>query len=205
VSTPLDKLAYNFARINASRKRQSKLFENGLTKKNDIRFQINGLFLIAMRQFEFFLEEHLVALAADEVKFAPRSIDGKRIAVQQINNEREPKNIQRLLNGGRSYVDFLPYDKSIRLAKVFLKKGYPFSLLPTTPKRQIEKCISIRNLVAHESIAARRSFKEKVLDVTPLPPYERNTAGYLMTDFDMTRTNFEADISNLLAAARFLS
>ena len=80
---------------------------------------------------------------------------------------------------GKSYLDWLPYDKTVELARTFLKDGLPFTVLADGDRSKTKQCMLVRNAIAHRSRFAKRQFEEKVIGDLNLPSRERTPAGYL--------------------------
>jgi hypothetical protein len=71
----------------------------------------------------------------------------------------------------------------------------------------IERCLIIRNAIAHRSRHSHDRFQQEVLGSTPLPPRERTPAGYLRSSFRSgpRQTRYENLTAELLRLARRLA
>ncbi len=85
--------------------------------------------------------------------------------------------------GGRAYVDWLPYHFTDKRADAFFRGGCPFSNLEKAEKRMLERMITIRHAVAHQSRSALNKFEKEVIGATPLLRAERTPAGFLRSVF----------------------
>src|SRR5665811_1179113 len=69
-----------------------------------------------------------------------------------------------IVTGGRSYVDWLPYDAHTRKrASSFLADGAPFKGLSNPSRKVLGKSFIIRNALAHSSEHSQRRFKEELI------------------------------------------
>jgi hypothetical protein len=104
-------------------------------------------------------------------------------------------------------VDWLPYDKTQDLAKIYFRGGRPFSELSAPQKEHLLKCHTIRNAIAHRSRYSLERFERHVIGNTPLPPQQRTPAGYLKGIFRLypSQTRYENMVAQLLSIARQLA
>jgi hypothetical protein len=94
-----------------------------------------------------------------------------------INSERVARAV---VNGGRRYVDWLPYEQlTLPRAEAFLSKGHPFVDLEKDDRRSLENLRVIRNALAHESSHALRMFRQRFTEGKALPPDQVTPTGYL--------------------------
>ena len=108
---------------------------------------------------------------------------------------------------GKKYVDWLPYDKTDQLSKLYFRGGRPFSDITRPNKETLLKCSVIRNVIAHRSRHSIKQFEKQVIGTTPLLPKERNPAGYLegLLRIAPAQTRFSNLLSQLSIIARDLS
>lgn len=160
-----------------------------------------SLYLNAFVAFEGFLEElFYYLLRGNRIRSAHNTVP--RV---QLNSDYT---IHKLLSSeARSYLNWLPYDRTIQRAEAFLTKGRPFSTLEDSDKTIIKKAHTIRNAIAHKSRYSQAKFLERVVQGTPLPKSELRPAGYLRGSFRMAppQTRFENYLSNLLRIAQALT
>ncbi len=202
MTTPLKRLTFALRQIEQSR----KMVASGPDlKRRDLDFVYQGLFLFAVKKFEAFLEEQLIGLSAGTIKWPPRRVDGKMQKAKPVLEGASEATVRDIMYGTNDYLKLLPIDHCIELAEPFLRDGFPFSLIKGEDKARLTRCLAVRNLIAHESSAARRKFEKVVLARTQLPTYRRNAAGYLRANFAGSQTYFEHELSALLHIARTLS
>jgi len=85
--------------------------------------------------------------------------------------------------GGKAYADWLPYHHTEKRANAFFRGGLPFCSLEKSEVKSLERILTIRHAVAHQSNAARKKFEVEVIGATPLLPVERTPAGFLRSVF----------------------
>jgi len=105
---------------------------------------------------------------------------------------------------GRGYVDWLPADRSIDLAKIFLRGGRPFTDIPGGDKSILNRYMTVRNALAHDSHYALDKFKRDVIQGHPLPPAECRPAGYLRGSHTIGQTRMNLALSELTLVMRRL-
>jgi hypothetical protein len=202
MTTPINRLAFALKQIEQSRR---VVATSPNLKRRDIDFVYQGLFLFAVKKFEAFLEDQLVGLAAGSVTWAPRLIDGKMRSVRPTLKGATESTIRAIMLGSTDYLKLLPIHHCTNAASPFLKDGFPFSLIVDDDRARLTRCLAVRNLIAHDSAAARLKFEKVVLGQIPLPVYRRNAAGFLRTNFSQQQTYFETELAALLRIARVLS
>jgi hypothetical protein len=99
---------------------------------------------------------------------------------------RSPAVARDVILGGKAYVDWLPYGYTEKRAEAFFRAGEPFSKLTKPEKKSLERMLTIRHAVAHQSRSARRKFEDEVIGASPLLPAERTPAGFLRSVFRAT-------------------
>jgi hypothetical protein len=102
--------------------------------------------------------------------------------------------------GGKGYVDWLPYGLTVKRAEAFFRAGEPFSKLTSPEKKTLERMLTIRHAVAHQSRSGQRKFEDEVIGSSPLLLTERTPAGFLRSVFRATppQTQYE-DIATTCA------
>lgn len=202
-ATLADKLANRLRAVESSRTRIETLTARGLIPRRAVLHMYEGLFLSSHVAFEGFLEELFFGLLVDgKGVVSSRSDIGPRIVIRSFNTARE-----LLFPSRRPFIDWIPYDNTLELAFKYFKGGRPFSELTDAQKQHLQKCHTIRNVVAHESIDSKRKFERRVLGSTPLPPHEKTPAGYLRGLYRTTpaQTRFENYMAQSLLIARILA
>jgi len=85
--------------------------------------------------------------------------------------------------GGRAYVDWLPYSNTEKRSEAFFRAGLPFGSLTKPETKSLERMLTIRHAVAHQSRSARKRFEDEVIGASPLLAAERTPAGFLRSVF----------------------
>jgi hypothetical protein len=171
-----------------------------LLPRVDIETLYEGLYLSVFTRFEVLLEQLFFGLITGRIDrlscgAAPRiGIASDRVAREIVLRER-------------SYIDWLPYKKTEDLARAFLSSGRPFTKLDNGDKSRLATLLVIRHAIAHKSGHAKKTFAEKVLGSTPLPPRERTPAGFLRSQYRITpaQTRFELYMQQMRSIARTIT
>ena len=98
-----------------------------------------------------------------------------------------------IIRGHRSYVDWLPYEQyTARRAQAFFASGKPFNRLDKADLAALAESTVIRNALAHQSGAALKRFKKRLVENRHLPPDQSRPAGYLrgFHSVGQTRMNY---------------
>jgi len=108
--------------------------------------------------------------------------------------------------GGKAYVDWLPYHHTEKRASAFFRGGLPFCSFDKAEVKSLERILTIRHAVAHQSQAARKKFEVEVIGAMPLLPAERTPAGFLRSVFSGAppKTQYEDIAGNCALLARKL-
>lgn len=194
-----DRLAQHFRSLNDTRAKIVNLASQNLITQNAISHLYEGLFLSAHVAFEGFLENLFIGLLVDgQGLISSRTDIVPRIVVRKHEIARAI-----VFGSERQYVDWFPYQRTIKLAEIYFRGGKPFSDLTQLHKDSLNKCHIIRNAIAHKSRYSLQKFEESVISSTPLPPKERKPAGYLAGNFRgaPAQTRFENLIAQLLLTA----
>src|SRR3954465_4059393 len=64
---------------------------------------------------------------------------------------------------GKAYVDWFPYHHTEKRANAFFRGGLPFCSLEKAEVKSLERILTIRHAVAHQSRAARKKFEVEVI------------------------------------------
>jgi hypothetical protein len=175
----------------------------GSLSREAVARMYEALFLSAHVSAEGFLEELFLGLlvSGHGIKSGRTDIV-PRVEIRSYSIARE------LITGaGRRYVDWLPYDRTVDLAKLFFRGARPFNDLSETQRMVLFRCHTIRIAIAHRSRYSLSQFERHVIGSTPLPPSERDPAGYLRGFFRIspTQTRFSNLLAQLLLIARDLA
>jgi hypothetical protein len=169
-------------------------------------YSLQGLYLVAVRSFEAFLEDQVTALACDKVAWSSRTLrDGTRVKWSQRLSERRPKIVKSIIMRGKDYVDFLPYDRTIEISKLLFHGGRPFSHLDQTHRDSLTRCIRVRNYIAHESDHSYKMFLRSYSQIKTSRVARPKAIHYLDDQIRAGVTFFEHDIAALVTISRFLS
>ncbi|MBI1189512.1 MAG: hypothetical protein GC200_02370 [Tepidisphaera sp.] len=132
-----------------------------------------GLFIRLIVALESYLESFMGELLDGTFNSAMPGF--KRIVTFHDTATREAA-----LLHGRDYIDWLPYARTVEVAKLYLKDGVPFSQAKPAHFGDVKKMVRIRHAIAHSSPHAKRLFDEKVIGNAKLPADELSPAGYLI-------------------------
>lgn len=110
---------------------------------------------------------------------------------------------RRIVLGDRDFLDWLPYRLTLDRAGQFFQSGDPFRGLGSSDRQALERLLVIRNVLAHESVYARRRFEARCL-TGATPADQRRPAGYLRGQVTATQTRFELLLIEVTRALRTL-
>jgi hypothetical protein len=198
-----DKLARQFRLLERTRANIDTLVAGGLLTDDAADRMYEALFLSAHVAIEGFIEELFLGLLVSN-----RGVRSSRGDIKPRIEVRSHRIARELITGaGRKYVDWLPYDRTVDLAKLFFRGGRPFDDLTQTQKQLLSRGHIIRNAIAHRSRYSLGQFERHVIFSTPLPPKERQPAGYLRGLFRASpaQTRFSNLLAQLLLVARDLA
>ena len=159
-----------------NRLKQEDIFDKGLITERDLLEVYSAIFLSAFVAFENLIEELFFGLLTQRVismhpKVTPRI------------NIKHPPIARDIVLGGRNYCQWLPYEITQKRANIFFRGGRPFSSLERSDETQIEKCLAIRNGIAHQSSYSQEIFRKKVISELSLLPKERRPKSFLRAEF----------------------
>lgn len=196
-------LARRYRQLDGSRRRIEELFAKKEISRRAVEHMYEGLFLNVHRAFEAFMEDLFIGLLVDGAGLTSARRDiYARVTVKSNSVARE------LIVGRRGrYVDWLPYEKTLELAKLFFRGGRPFSDLPDNHIQQIAHSVVLRNAIAHTGRYSQDRFHKIIVNSVNLPLGHRSPAGYLRDVYakNPLQTRYELITAQLLAAARILS
>jgi hypothetical protein len=170
-----DDFANRLRRFERSRAKLERLLLRGHVTRHDVSLFYEGIFLRTVTSFEGLLEELFISLLIGGVKAAPKI--HPRVTFRSAAIARD------VMLGGKAYVDWLPYQHTEKRANAFFRGGLPFCGLDKTEVKSLDRILTIRHAVAHQSRAARRRFENEVIGLAPLLPTERTPAGFLRSVF----------------------
>jgi hypothetical protein len=158
-----------------ARAKLERLLLSGHVTRHDVNLFYEGIFLRTVTSFEALMEELFVGLLTGGI--TPGRNVHPRVTFQSAAVARD------VMLGGKAYVDWLPYHYTDKRASAFFRGGQPFSNLDKAERKSLERMLTIRHAVAHQSRAARRKFEDEVIGAAPLLPGERTPAGFLRSVF----------------------
>jgi hypothetical protein len=165
-----------------------------------------SLFLSAHVAIEGFIEQlflgHLIDKASAKCLVSDVYNIKPRVLIRSAQIARE-----MVTGAGKRYIDWIPYDKTIEIAKIYFRNGMPFDELTVIEKKHLEKCHIIRNAIAHKSRHSLKLFERKVLGDNRYPPRERTPSGYLSAIIRVTptQTRFSVYLAQLAQIAHKLA
>ena len=185
--------------IEKTRSKTERLYQEDNLVMRDLELVYAGLYLNAITFFENFIEDLFVRLLVGT------AIHPSRLVVPKITF-KSPTTCRNIVYGGEAYVDWFPYNRTQRRARVFFRNGLPFTDLDSSDKKNIERMFHIRNAIAHKSKHALRVFSEKVIDDQNLLSEEKKPVGYLRSNYatSPSQTRYELIIFNMVQIARKL-
>ena len=172
----------------------------GQLTESTARIIYEGLFLHAVTSFESFIENLFVGLLVTGGGVAPWRTDiTPRIVVRSHAIARE----LTWGFGHQRYATWLPYDGTVKRAKVLFRGGRPFSSLDEADERWIRRSVTIRNAIAHKSRESLRKFDCNVIGVRSIRPSERKPGAFLRGVYrtQPTETRYEVYVAELQAVA----
>ena len=181
-----------------TRANMENLFRSSLIPKRDVEHLYGAIFLAVYAAFEAMVEDLFLKLLTRRVS-GPRSVRSKA--------EFGSYSVARAIAfGGRPYVDWVPYDNTLKRAELHFYGARPFSKLSQHEKGVIKDVCTIRNAVAHQSGYARKVFDRHIIARLTLAPRERTPTAFLRSLHssapDVTR--YEELVSELISIARNL-
>ena len=166
------KLTGHFKYLEKTRKKSEQLFSKKIIVRRDIEIIYAGLFLDVVTSFEGFIEDLFLKLLVDDSIHPSRSVKAK-FNFNNITNSRT------VVCSGKNYINWFPYDLTIKRAKIFFKSGKPFTNLELNDKKRLEEILYIRNALAHRSNYSIKVFKRNVISGLPLTSKETTVTGFL--------------------------
>lgn len=172
----LDSFKRKLRVLENTRKKQEALLSNGQLVRRDIEEVYAALFLGLVVSFEGLIEELFIGLLSGKVRSRRPKVN-VRVKTQSDRVARE------VVLQGRKFFDWLPYERTINIANVFFTGGRPFTLITQNEQNHIDKCLTIRHAIAHQSRHAVNKFKKEVLENLPLTPRDKRPKSFLRAQF----------------------
>lgn len=198
---PASDLANNFVAhirtLEITRHKIEGLLQTGYLDREDAEQVYCGLYLNVFTEFEGLIEELFFGLLSSTI------VSPNAVCVVPPSSSALA---QQILMIGKSYLDWLPYDKTLERANIIFQDGRPFSLLQHNHKEKLLQFIKIRHVIAHKSNHAKQQFERGVIGTLTLLPRERTPVGFLMSRFrtNPVQTQYELVIQELESMAQLL-
>ena len=167
-------LTSNYKSLDLTRRRVDKLFDNKQITLRDKKQFYEGLYLKTHVLFESFLEKLFYGLLVENSSIETPSRVVPRISIKSYVIARD------LVQAGKDYIDWIPYERTMEAAKLYFRNGEPFCGLNHGETQDIYKSHVMRNVIAHESRHSLNKFEQHLIGSTNISSSERKPAGYLM-------------------------
>ncbi|WP_414901426.1 hypothetical protein [Rhizobium cremeum] len=167
-----------------------------------LQFQADGVLpvteLEAIYELSFF--NIFVAFENELVELMKTNLIMAHDSKGRIRSIFAPQNralAERLLLGNNRYFQLLPVEQMEKIAKVYLKNGWPFVSLTEVQKASIRQAYAVRNHIAHRSSESKASFKKKVLNFANLPRSSTSPGYYLRNKMTISVTYFDHQVAQI--------
>jgi len=179
------------------RKKQEALFLNNKIGRRDIEEIYAAIYLNSIASFESLIEELFIGLLAGRFCSSHSNVN-VRAKIQSYMVARD------MIFRDRKYYNWLPYENTEKVAKVFFTGGRPFTLLSQDEKDRLDKCLTIRHAIVHKSRYAINKFRKKVLASIILPPKDKRPKSFLRAQFSMVpqTTYYQQFIGDIFEIAK---
>jgi hypothetical protein len=193
----IDRFLRKLQSIGRTRARVEKLCDRQKLTVRDVETLYEGLFLRSVTAFEGLIERVFFQALRGEIE--TRAVGGK---ITSTSNAV----LHDVLLDGKEYLEWLPYDRTLKRAKRYLRGGRPFTSFTDDDSSRLSQIARIRNAVAHSSKHAKDVFRNKVTSNIVLLPREKTPAGFLRSLFRSApaMTRFEMFLAELGRMARKL-
>jgi hypothetical protein len=195
----LDSFVKSLKALDYTRGRMEQLYAAKVISQRDLHSVYEALFLRGVTSFEVFLEELFVSILEGRTTY-------RRDRVSVLIAASSSAALREILLQGGKYMDWLPYDRTEKRAKLYLKEGKPFSELSDGDRSMVKTVTTIRHAIAHRSRHATGEFKRTVIGSQVLLRGERSPAGFLRSQVRAgpARNRFEVYVSELARIANTL-
>jgi len=153
------------------------LFQSRKISRRDLGAVYESLFLRAVTSFEAFLEDLFMAILQNRARYHKT----REVAVRMTTTSRQA--LLEILFGNNDYLDWLPFHRTEKRARLYLDKGKPFTDLEDSHRSTIKTITTIRHAIAHRSDYAMAEFKRTVIAsrARTLMRGDRSPAGFLQS------------------------
>lgn len=177
-------------------RRLDRARDNGHLTVHDLDIAYAGAFLTWCTSVEGSLERLFVGLLVGRLELGAN--------VKPLIGVKSDRVAHAVVRGERSYVDWLPFDRTSRRAASFLAGGRPFSDLSNPHVKAFARSQKIRNAIAHESAHALKVFQTEFVVGRGLPPWQQRPGGYLRGQHAGSQTRLEFLMTEGLLAVHSL-
>jgi hypothetical protein len=186
----LDELGNGFQshlrRLNRNCSRAERLVSTGRISVGDCELIYEASFIASVGSLEHMIEAMLIEM----IRMERGSAKGNRSLIFATSRAT----IRNIVLGGRSYVEFLPIDRAVARAGIFLSDPVPFSKLGAFEVDLMKQAMYVRNAIAHRSEHATAVFRRSVAGVNQLPPNRRHPGAYLRSVFRVQPTQTRQEL-----------
>ncbi len=182
--------------LEVTRSKLEALLVDGRIDVDDIEHVYCGLYLEAFTSFEALLEDLFFGLLFGDLISSKTDVK-LRVSINP------PEIARDILLVSKSYLEWMPYGvHTIPRANIFFQDGHPFTRLDDGDKSNLSHFHSIRNVISHKSVHARKKFEKEVIGSLTLTPGERKPGGFLRGVFRRPpQTQYQVAIEELKAMA----
>lgn len=177
MARPIDDVAQEVARRSRGLDQHLGRVEHSASMQHLTRTDLERIYCGAFMSYITFLER---SIERAFLGLLMGRFTSQQSAVRSLVRIESEQVARAVVNGGRSYVDWLPFEDHTKpRAKAFFSRGKPFTDLQAADRAVLRRAHAVRNAIAHESSAAVRRFRRECVDGLALPPNQRRPGGYL--------------------------
>jgi hypothetical protein len=187
-------------RLRIARTHAEELVISGDLKVNECCLLYESLLLNAITGFEGVLEDLFTEFVC--------GTQPRRTAHYATIKPKSKHHFRKILLQGGRYRDYLPYkDKMLKLSKLYLNEGKPFTDVPAADRDLLADIIKTRNAIAHGKGYALDKYRSDVNGVTSLSPSRQFPGPFLRYVYKMhpDETYLELYLTTLGKVSNFLS
>lgn len=155
ISTMHKKFVGRINNINSTRKKCEKLYEKHFINRDDIYLYYSGLYIEMITSVELYIERIFINLLCQNYVLRSSKCKPKLL----VKSNRQARDI---VLAGNKYIDWLPYDKTLKLADIYFQKGRPFSLVSKQDVRFLDFALCVRHSIAHKSKHSEKRLKQEL-------------------------------------------
>ena len=175
-----DTYSSKLANLELTRRKVETLFLDKEIVRRDIEQVYRGLYMEAVTLLERSIEELFVGLLVGGIT-PTNSKTHPRVQFKSHEVARD------VVFGGKSYVDWFPYEFTKSRSYAFFRDGHPFTAIQKkqpgqiglSDEQKIERIVVTRNAIAHKSRFAVKRFEQVNVQGRNLRSLEKTPAGFL--------------------------